>query len=363
MSDPKHLEGVTSQFAFPGKFVSAVHWGTGHIQDSYCVEYRDGGACRRYLMQRIAGGVFKDVPALMENIERVTAYMAAQLTNVRDRERRVLTLVRARDGRLWHEDVDGENWRAYGWVEGTHTYETVETAEQAFQAARAFGRFQAALAAMPGPRLHETIPDFHNTPKRLVALERAVALDDAGRAGTATREIEFALARRDLAGALMQANLPERITHNDTKLNNVLFDDTTGEGICVIDLDTVMPGLAPCDFGDMVRTATSPAPEDEHDLSRVTLRMPMFEALLRGYLSAVGGVLVEAEKLLLATAGKLITWEQGIRFLTDYLNGDRYYKVHREGHNLDRCRTQFKLVELMEQREDEMERLVRAALE
>ena len=363
MSDPNHLEGVTSQFAFPGKFVSAVHWGTGHIQDSYCVEYQDGGACRRYLLQRIACGVFKDVPALMENIERVTAYMAAQLTNVRDRERRVLALVRARDGRLWHEDMDGESWRAYGWVEGTHTYETVETAEQAFQAARAFGRFQAALAAMPGPRLHETIPDFHNTPKRLVALERAVALDETGRAGTATREIEFALARRGLAGVLMRANLPERITHNDTKLNNVLFDDTTGEGICVIDLDTVMPGLAPCDFGDMVRTATSPAPEDERDLSRVTLRLPMFEALLRGYLSAVGGVLVEAEKLLLATAGKLITWEQGIRFLTDYLDGDRYYKVHREGHNLDRCRTQFKLVELMEQQEDEMERLVRAALE
>lgn len=363
MSDSEHLAGVASQFAFAGKFVSAAHWGTGHIQDSYCVEYRDGDARRRYLLQRIARGIFKDVPALMENIERVTAYMAAQLTDVRERERRVLTLVRAQDGQLWHEDKDGESWRAYRWVEGTHTYETVETAEQAFQAARAFGRFQAALAAMPGPRLHETIPDFHNTPKRLASLERAIASDEAGRAGNATREIEFALARRDLAGVLMQANLPERITHNDTKLNNVLFDDHTGEGICVIDLDTVMPGLAPCDFGDMVRTATSPAVEDERDLCRVTMRLPMFEALLRGYLSTAGAVLTEAEKLLLATAGKLITWEQGIRFLTDYLAGDRYYKVHREGHNLDRCRTQFKLVESMEQQEDEMERLVRAVQE
>jgi aminoglycoside phosphotransferase (APT) family kinase protein len=358
MSDPEHLAEVSRQFAFPGKFASAAHWGTGHIQDSYCVEYRDGDARRRYLLQRIARGVFKDVQALMENIERVTAYMATQLTDVRDRERRVLTLVRARDGRLWHEDKDGESWRAFRWVEGTHTYETAESAEQAFQVARAFGRFQAALAAMPGPRLHETIPDFHNTPKRLAALERAIALDEAGRVGNATREIEFALARRGLAGVLTQANLPERITHNDTKLNNVLFDDSTGEGICVIDLDTVMPGLAPCDFGDMVRTATSPAAEDERDLSRVAMRLLMFEALLRGYLSTAGAVLTEAEKLLLATAGKLITWEQGIRFLTDYLAGDRYYKVHREGHNLERCRTQFKLVESMEQQEDEMERLV-----
>ncbi len=363
MNDPEHLAEVASEFAFPGKFVSAAHWGTGHIQDSYCVEYRDGDASRRYLLQRIARSVFKDVPALMENIERVTAYMAAQLTDVRDRERRVLTLVRARDGRLWHEDKDGESWRAFRWVEGTHTYETVESVEQAFQAARAFGRFQAALAAMPGPRLHETIPDFHNAPKRLAALERAIALDEAGRAGSAMREIEFALARRGLAGVLMQANLPERVTHNDTKLNNVLFDDRTGEGICVIDLDTVMPGLAPCDFGDMVRTATSPAVEDERDLSRVTMRLPMFEALLRGYLSAAGAVLTEAEKLLLGTAGRLITWEQGIRFLTDYLIGDRYYKVHREGHNLDRCRTQFKLVESMERQEDKMERLVRAVRE
>ncbi len=361
MIDPEHLAGVVDHFAFPGEFLSAMRWGEGHIQDSYRVEYRYGGVPRRYLLQRIARGIFKDVPALMENIERVTAYLGAQLADQPDRERRVLTLVRTRNGRLWYEDTEGQSWRAFQWVEGARTYEAVESEAQAFRAASAFGHFQAVLADMPGPRLHETIPDFHNTPKRFAALERAIALDEADRAGSAAAEIEFALARRDLAGALLRANLPERITHNDTKLNNVLFDDRTGEGICVIDLDTVMPGLAPCDFGDMVRTATSPTPEDERDLSKVSMRLSMFEALLRGYLSTAGGFLIEAEKLSLGTAGKLITLEQGIRFLADYLAGDQYYRVRREGQNLDRCRTQFKLVESMEQQEEQMERLVRTA--
>jgi Ser/Thr protein kinase RdoA (MazF antagonist) len=208
--------------------------------------------------------------------------------------------------------------------------------------------------------LHDTIVDFHHTPKRLLALEKAIASDVAGRAIHAKPEIEFALAHQSITSVLLDANLPERVTHNDTKINNVMFDDATGEGICVIDLDTVMPGLALYDFGDMVRTVTSPVMEDERDLSRVTMQLPMFEALVRGYLSSTGCFLTQAEKQHLAFSGKLITFEIGLRFLTDYLAGDTYFKVHRFGHNLDRCRAQFKLVESIEQQEEKMDRLVQS---
>ena len=214
------------------------------------------------------------------------------------------------------------------------------------------------LASLPAPRLHETIRDFHHTPKRFAALETAIAADGLNRAALAKPEIEFALSRRPMVGVLIEANLPERVTHNDTKFNNVLLDDETGEGICVIDLDTVMPGLAAYDFGDMVRTTTSSAKEDEQDLSKVSMEFPLFEALVRGYLDSAGDFLTRAEKQLLAFSGILITFEIGIRFLADYLSGDTYFKIHREGQNLDRCRTQFKLVESMEQQADAMNGLV-----
>ena len=269
-----------------------------------------------------------------------------------------MTLIRAHHGRVWHADAEGGYWRAYRFIPSASTFDAVESQEQAFQAGRAFGRFQALLASLPGPRLHETILDFHNTPKRFAAFQHALAADSAGRAILAKPEIEFAQARESMTGVLLDAGLPERVTHNDTKLNNVLLDDATGEGICVIDLDTVMPGLAPYDFGDMVRTTTSPAQEDERDLSKISMQFPMFEALARGYLSQTGGLLTQREKELLAFSAKLITFEIGIRFLTDYLAGDTYFKVHREGHNLDRCRAQFKLVESIERQEEQMTRLV-----
>jgi aminoglycoside phosphotransferase (APT) family kinase protein len=255
-------------------------------------------------------------------------------------------------------DANGDHWRAYRFIQKARTYEAVESTEQAFQAAKAFGRFQKLLADLPAPRLNDTISDFHHTPKRFAALEQAIASDVAGRATMARPEIEFALVRKSMVGVLLDANLPERVTHNDTKFNNVMLDDATGEGICVIDLDTVMPGLALYDFGDMVRTTTSPVKEDEQDLSKVTMQFPMFEALVRGYLASAGDFLNMEEKQHLAFTGKLITFEQGIRFLTDHLAGDTYYKVHRDGHNLHRCRTQFKLVESIEQQEEQMDRLV-----
>jgi hypothetical protein len=358
MSAEHNVSAAARQFQFPGEFFSATPFGTGHINDSYCVVFHQADVPTRYMLQRINHSIFRNPVALMENINRVTSHLATQVAGEPDRDRRVLTLIPARDGRAWHADAAGNYWRAYRFIENARTYDAVESTQQAFQAAKAFGRFQQLLVNLPAPRLHDTIPDFHHTPKRFAALEHAIAADAAGRAIQARPEIEFALARQSMTSILLNANLPERVTHNDTKFNNVMLDNATGEGICVIDLDTVMPGLAPYDFGDMVRTTTSPVAEDERDLSRVTMQFPMFEALVRGYLHSAGCFLTKPEIQSLVSAGKLITFEIGIRFLADYLSGDTYFKVHREGHNLDRCRTQFKLIESIEQQEERMNRLV-----
>ena len=345
MNQENSVGAATRHFAIDGKFTGAAPYGSGHINDSYCAVFQQNGKEMRYIVQRMNHHIFKNPVALMENVERVTAHLAQQLNGQSDSDRRVLSLIPARDGRAWYMDEGGNYWRAYRFIENARSYDAVETAQQAYQAGRAFGLFQQMLAGLPAPRLHDTIPDFHNTTKRFEALQQAITADVANRAALAKAEIDFALKHESIVGVLMAANLPERVTHNDTKFNNVLLDDATGEGICVIDLDTVMPGLAAYDFGDMVRTTTSPAMEDERDLSKVEMNFSMFEALVRGYLEAAGTFLTNAEKRHLAFSGKLITFEIGVRFLTDYLTGDTYFKVHREGHNLDRCRTQFKLVE------------------
>jgi Ser/Thr protein kinase RdoA (MazF antagonist) len=358
MSELPDAKAAANQFDFSGEVLSLTPHGSGHINDTYLVTCQGPGAPVRYILQHINRHVFHDPVAVMENVERVTAHLAMQSAGQPDGAHRALHLVPARDGRDWHVDTQGETWRAYRFIENARTYETTTSTAQAFQAARAFGHFQQQLSSLPPPRLHETIPDFHNTPKRFAALEQVIAADAVGRAALAKPEIEFARSRRAITGILLDAGLPERITHNDTKFNNVLLDNKTGEAVCVIDLDTVMPGLALYDFGDMVRTTTSPAAEDEQDLSKVRMQFPMFEALVRGYLESAGVFLTTAEKKYLAFSGKLITFEIGIRFLTDYLAGDTYFKVHRDRHNLDRCRTQFKLVESIEQQEDKMSQLV-----
>ncbi len=358
MSKEINVAAAAREFEPGGEFIEAKLYGSGHINDTFRVVFNHSGAPQHIILQRINHNIFKKPPALMENIQRVTAHLAAQVADEPDSSRRVLSLIPARDGRAWHMDDDGNYWRAYHFIQNARTYDAVETTDQAYQAARAFGRFQQLLASLPAPRLNDTIPDFHHAPKRFEAFEQAIAADVAGRVILAKPEIEFALARQSINSVLLDANLPERVTHNDTKFNNVMLDDNTGEAICVIDLDTVMPGLAPYDFGDMVRTTTSPAMEDERDLSKVTMQFPMFEALVRGYLSSAGEFLTREEKDLLAFSGRLITFELGVRFLTDYLAGDTYFKVHRDGHNLDRCRTQFKLIESIEQQEDKMNRLV-----
>jgi hypothetical protein len=356
---PNHdLGAVARQFQLRGDFAGAAPYGNGHINDTYCVRCDQGGSQARYILQRINHYVFKNPVALMDNVRRVTEHLARKIADGPDRTRRVLTLMPAHDGKSYHCDADGNHWRAYVFIEKARTYDAVETTRQAFEAARAFGRFQCLLADLPAPRLHDTIPDFHDTPKRFAAFEAALAADAFNRAALARPEIEFALNHKAVAALLLDAGLPERVTHNDTKLNNVMLDDATGEGVCVIDLDTVMPGLALYDFGDMVRTTTSPAQEDERDLARVRLQFPMFEALVRGYLATAADYLTAAEKCFLPAAGKVITFEIGLRFLTDFLAGDTYFKVHRENHNLDRCRTQFKLVESIARQEEPMNRLI-----
>lgn len=360
MTFAAEIAPVLQLFPVPGEFVSACAYGAGHINDSYRAAFRSRGSACSFLLQRINTRIFADPHALMQNIERVTAHIETTLDGVKDRTRRVLRFVRGVDGRTLQQDSLGGWWRMMHFIDGTSAMEEIASPSQAYQVALAFGRFQRQLTTLPSPPLIEILPGFHDTPMRFAQFETSVEEDIANRASRAQKEIAFALARKQLASALLEANLPRRTTHNDTKCNNVLLDDQTGEGVCVIDLDTVMPGLAPYDFGDMVRSMANPAAEDERDLTRVHLRFDIFEAIARGYLDSASAFLTQAEKSSLPLGGKLITFEQGIRFLADYLRGDTYYKTSRDEQNLDRCRMQFKLVESIEREEDRMNRSIEA---
>ena len=347
MTPSYDLAAVTAAFQIPGPFVAAEPWGSGHINDTFRVTTALDGQPHFSIIQRINHHVFRDPVALMRNVERVTAHLLVKVAGLPDAARRVVALIPTCAGNAWHVDADGNTWRAYIFIPGTCSYNQVQSPEQAFRAASAFGEFQHLLADLPAPPLTETIPNFHHTPTRFQQFQQALAVDTANRAAQCRAEVNFALTREPFASALVRAGLPTRVTHNDTKLNNVLFDEATGQALCVIDLDTVMPGLAAYDFGDLVRTSTSPAAEDERDLSHVVFQLPLFEALSRGYLSTAT-FLTRDERELLPTGGILITFETGLRFLADHLNGDTYFKIHRENHNLDRARTQFKLVAEME---------------
>jgi hypothetical protein len=367
--DPKVSVGeVVRAFAVEGDFLRAEPYGNGHIHDTYRVFFAPSGTPARaasIILQRINTQVFRNPGVLMENIARVTAHLAAQVSGHPDRDRRTLALIASRTGDALlrnqeKNDQEKNLWRAWRFIENAFFLNQIDSPAQAFEAARAFGLFQRQLASLPPPRLHDTIPDFHHTPKRYSAFEEAVARDAAGRVGAAQAEIAFARARQSIVGLLVDAGLPERVTHNDTKCNNVLFDNDSAEAICVIDLDTVMPGLAAYDFGDMVRTMTCRAAEDETDLAKVRLDLSLFDAVARGYLSSASSFLTREEKTSLAIAGKLITFELALRFLTDYLNGDAYFKIHRENHNLVRARAQFALVASLEENQAEIAHLLRS---
>jgi hypothetical protein len=358
------LPAVVSQFILEGELLDVAPCGSGHIHDTFVSRFQSGRGIVRYIHQRINHHVFRDPERLMQNIERVTCHARERIRAAGgDPARETLTLVPTRDGSSYYCSPQGDYWRTYLFVQGAQTYDQPREPRQVYTAANAFGRFQTLMLDLPGGKLHDTIPNFHHTPKRFQAFSAALARDGENRARFAKEEIALALAReRDTAvvvDLLAAGRIPERVTHNDTKLNNVLIDDITGEGICVIDLDTVMTGSVLYDFGDMVRSGTCFAAEDERDLDKVKLDLRLFELIVRGYLDATRDWLTPTEIEYLAFSGRLITLQQALRFLTDYLSGDVYFKVHRPGHNLDRCRTQFRLLLQLEAKSDQLNALVR----
>lgn len=357
--DIKH---IAENFNLAGKLIRHEPFGSGHINDTYCLTCEKDARSIHLILQRINHEVFKNPPEMMQNIRRVTNHIRRKLQEQQNiLASRQLIVIDTNDGNDFYVDDRGNYWRMYNRIENAVTYDTIESPELAYEAARMFGRFAAMLTDLPGQPLHETIPDFHATPKRFKSFMEVLQHDPCNRAKDVTVEIDFVLENAGICDVLLnhanKGEIPVRITHNDTKINNVLLDEKTHEGVCVIDLDTVMPGLSLYDFGDMVRTATNPAEEDERDLSKVTMRMPIFEMLLKGFAEETHTFLTSAEKKNLAFASKLITFEQMIRFLADDLAGDIYYKIHREGHNRDRCRTQMKMVQSIMEQEEAMNKL------
>ena len=362
------IKSIVKHFHICGQLTEVRPLARGHINDTYVLTTNKNGHIVRYMLQRINHAVFKDPPSLMRNIIRVTEHIRSRMQSVDpDRASRQLTVIESDDGAGFHKDAEGNFWRIYNFIVGTVTYDTVQSAELAYEAARMFGWFQKMLIDLPGSPLYETICDFHNTPARLKTFQRVLKEDTCNRAKNAKAEIDFLFANAGFCDVLLNlaegGKIPVRITHNDAKINNVMLDRTTNKGVCVIDLDTVMPGLSVYDFGDMVRTTTTLADEDERDLSKVTMNLPMFEALVRGFAEQTKLFLTSSEKKYLTFAAKLITFEQFVRFLTDYLAGDIYYKVHRGGHNLDRTRAQMKLVQSIIKQEEVMNEVVERVFE
>lgn len=336
---------ICGKFQTKGAALSCEPYGNGHINATYLVKTDE----EQYILQRINHHIFQDVPGLMRNVERVTAFLAEKDPD----PRHSLHLVPAKDGAAYVE-AEGEFYRMYDFVHDSICLDAPETEEDFYQSAVAFGSFQRQLADFPANELSETIPRFHDTPNRYRALRAAIEKDALGRAASCREEIEFALTREADAAVMINllaaGELPLRVTHNDTKLNNVMLDAKTRKPLCVIDLDTVMPGLAANDFGDSIRFGANTGAEDEKDLKKISLSLARYEAFARGFLEACGKALTPKEIETLPWGAKLMTLECGVRFLTDYLEGDTYFRIHRPGHNLDRARTQFALVADMEKK-------------
>ncbi len=354
------LRQAAAAFDFGLPTGEAERYGEGHINDTFAVWAADHS--RRWILQRINTDTFTDPAGLMENVTGVTSYLRREiLARGGDPDRETLNVVPTREGKPYYTDCEGGAWRAYLFVEGTVCLQKVENERDFYTAAETFGNFQNQLADYPAATLHETIARFHDTPNRYANFEKALAADVMGRAREIGPEIAFIRAREADCHVLMDqlaaGVLPLRVTHNDTKLNNVLIDQATGKGICVIDLDTVMPGLSAYDFGDSIRFGANDCAEDEPDQSKVHFSLHLYEVFARGYLAAAGRAMTEAERRSLPWGAKLMTLECGIRFLTDYLEGDHYFKISRPAQNLDRARTQFTLVEGMEREFDAMTQL------
>lgn len=357
------IENTIAQFQIDGKVLSYERYGNGHINDTFVVVFQNNQEKKRYILQRINNNVFKDPEKLMFNIVQVTSFLTEEVKKLGgDELREVLNVINTREGKSFYSDSEGSYWRMYLFIEDASCFEKVNKPEDFYQSAVAFGRFQKLLSTFDASSLYEVIPDFHNTPLRFERFLQAVKEDKCNRVKDVRDEIEFFVSRKaDMEcckNYLDEGKLPLRVTHNDTKLNNVMIDNKTGNGLCVIDLDTVMPGLSIFDFGDSIRFGANTALEDEKDLSKVSLSLDLFEQYVKGFLQGCEGSLTDTEISMLPHGAKTMTLECGMRFLTDYLEGDVYFRIHREEHNLDRCHTQMELVRDMERKWNEMNEVV-----
>ena len=345
---------VLARFQLDAPAVSCERYGCGHINETYLVVTESG---RRYILQKISNRAFPDVAGLQENIAAVTEFLHTQTSDPYG----ALTLIPTDEGKMYLHWGENSDWRIYDFIEGSICLQKPETAEDFYQSAIAFGTFQQQLAGFPAHTLHETIKNFHNTPDRFRIFKEVLAKDVMGRAKDVQPEIEFALAHEEMGGRLMgllkEGKLPLRVTHTDTKLNNVMLTESERKPMCVIDLDTTMPGLSAYDFGDSIRFGAATAAEDETDLSKMEMDLDLFRIFTRGFLTACPGLTAEERKAL-PLGAMTMTLECGVRFLTDYLDGDHYFRIHRPEHNLDRCRTQFKLVRDMEEQFEAMAAVV-----
>jgi hypothetical protein len=364
ISPMERLPDIIAHFQIPGNLLVVEPYGSGHINETYASTFSTSAGIARFVHQRINHHVFLDPGKVMANIEKILDHTRQALrSRGEDTERGCLRLVPTIENNSFCKTDLGDYWRTFKLIEDARTYDLPENDSQVYEAAYAFGKFQENLADLPADELFETIVDFHNTPKRFQKFLEVLVNDPCSRSGKARDEIKFILEREKLTGLitqeLSQGSIPIRVTHNDTKLNNVLIDDRSGKGICVIDLDTVMPGSALYDFGDMVRSSASNSAEDEPDTHKAGFNANLFENLVHGYLDATRNFLTTGEIHLLAQAGVVITLEQAIRFLTDFLNGDLYYKIKYPDHNLVRCRTQIKLISDMESQQHKIDNIIR----
>lgn len=350
------MQDIIRSFALEGKPVRCSPFGSGHINQTWLLETDQP---HKYILQRVNTGVFPNGNGLMSNIIKVTEHLKKKDPD----PRHVLTLVPTKEGRMYISRSADELWRVYEYVTGGISLDRAETSDDFRLSGKAFGLFQKQMADFPAEQLVEVIPGFHDTPRRYTAFHEAIRTDKLKRADSVSAEINFVLQREKSAGYLMEllgkGELPLRVTHNDTKLNNVMLDSLTREPLCILDLDTVMPGLVANDFGESIRFGASTASEDEPDTEKVHLDLDLYEAFTKGFLGACGIQLTEKEKETLQDGARMMTLENGMRFLTDYLEGDTYFHIERPEHNLDRCRTQLTLVREMEQKDDQIRRMIR----
>lgn len=361
----RNIKEIFSHFTVKGECVEYEKNTTGHINESYFINTKSPDH-PGYFLQWINNNIFKNVEGLMDNICAVTGHLASKLANNKDLAFKVLEVIPCNDGRNYYLDPQGQYWRLYTFIDNSHGYNVVENTEIAYEGGKAFGLFMSLLADLPAEGLTDTIPDFHNLEKRLDTFNKSVAADKANRVKEVAGEIEFIKKRTEqmltIPALIKSGKLPKRITHNDTKFNNILFD-SSDHASCIVDLDTVMPGSILFDFGDSIRTGANTADEDEKDLSKVDINLPIYEAYTRGFLKSTKHTLTEAEIDNLAFSARFMTFIIGLRFLTDFLDGDTYFRTSYPGHNLVRARVQFRLIEAMERNAKRMHEIVMESVE